>query len=353
MRTTLWNVLKWFLFRLDAETAHRITISLIKVGVRLGNVPLRLLCSTPRSPIITITEALGSVPEVSVPRVLGMSFLSRVGLAAGFDKDAEILQGLPVLGFGFAEIGTVTPVSQLGHDRPRLFRDLSRQSLFNRMGFNGLGAKVVAERLLRARPGLPKHFRVGVNLGKNRDTPMEQASQDYVKAAVPFKGLADYVVINVSSPNTLGLRSLQTLEALKPIVEGVNEVISGWNQRPPLLLKLAPELAGEALLELIHPAERWGIDGWVLTNTRAGTLGNGRFKDLTGGWSGKILASEALARLKEARTATSLPIISVGGIFSVEEAITRREAGADLIQIYSSWIFNGPSFPSEISKNLK
>jgi dihydroorotate dehydrogenase len=272
-----------------------------------------------------------------------------VGLAAGFDKNGEILTGLPALGFGFAEIGTVTPRPQPGNDRPRLFRDPMRESLFNRMGFNGLGAAVVAANLAKAKMNLPQHFIVGVNLGKNKDTPAEKAKDDYLRAASYFKDLADYLVINVSSPNTPGLRSLQTVNALKPIVLEVMQLITGWKHKPPLLLKLAPELGAEDLAHLIQALEPEGVDGWVLTNTLAGKHPDSEF---AGGWSGKILTPHSRSSLQVARGVTAKPIISVGGILSVEEAATRMEMGANLIQIYSGWIFNGPCFPNRINRQL-
>jgi dihydroorotate dehydrogenase len=279
-----------------------------------------------------------------------MGFRSRVGLAAGFDKDAELVTALPSLGFGFAEIGTVTPRPQPGNDRPRLFRDPSRGSLFNRMGFNGAGADVVSRRLARVKDQLSADFRIGVNLGKNKDTSLEDAASDYAKAASYFQDLADYMVVNVSSPNTPGLRSLQTLEALKPIVTAVNGVIGKWSRRPPLLLKLAPELSGENLAHLIQQIEAWKdehIDGWILTNTLGGEL-----QGLVGGWSGGLLTENSRKSLKDARAVSRLPIVSVGGIMSEEEALERRRLGADLIQIYSGWIYKGPSFPGKLSRIL-
>lgn len=275
-----------------------------------------------------------------------MRFASRVGLAAGFDKDAEIVPALPSLGFGFAEIGTVTPRPQSGNDRPRLFRDLERQCVFNRMGFNGLGAAVVAKRLESVRDRLPSAFRVGVNVGKNKDTPLEEAARDYAAAAAAFKSLADYIVINVSSPNTAGLRSLQAIESLHPIVDAVKEAIRGAKS-PPLLLKLAPEVESEELARIFAAADRWGVDGWVLTNTLAGNR-----EGLSGGWSGKVLTELSRTRLEQARAVTRLPIISVGGIMDADEAERRVRLGANLVQIYSGWIFGGPSFPVEISNRI-
>lgn len=343
-RELFWNIARRILFSIDAETAHRATVALIRVGIRLGCVPLRWV-SGGEPPALRGTS--------SGPVVFGQEFGSRLGLAAGFDKDAEILRALPALGFGFAEIGTVTPRPQPGNQRPRLFRDPGQGALFNRMGFNGLGASVVSERLAAARPLIPERFRVGVNLGKNKDTPLEEAASDYARAASAFEGLADYMVINVSSPNTQGLRSLQSIDALRLIVGRVNEVITRWGKRPPLLLKIAPEIQGEALAELIRAVEPWGIDGWILTNTLGGAWTGSKTGPMQGGWSGGPLRESARASLKQARGLTRLPLISVGGILDAEEAAERVRLGADLIQIYSGWVMRGPGFPREISRILK
>ena len=338
IRELFWSIARRILFLFDAEYAHRLTMFWIK---RSEGAPARILTNTPAD------------ARSETVKVLGMDFRSRVGLAAGFDKDAEIVGVLPSLGFGFAEIGTVTPLPQPGNEQPRLFRDSSRQSLFNRMGFNGAGADEVSARLFHARKRLPAGFRIGVNLGKNKMTPNEQAAGDYAKAAAKFKELADYLVINVSSPNTPGLRSLQSAEALQPIVAAVQDVIQRWPKRPPLLLKLAPELAfKDDLSQFIRQLEGWGIDGWVLTNTLGGSYELSKSKTLDGGWSGACLTEPSRQFLTLARQATSKTIISVGGIMTIEEALERRRLGADLVQIYTGWIYNGPTFPSDLSLAL-
>jgi dihydroorotate dehydrogenase len=263
-----------------------------------------------------------------------------VGLAAGFDKNAEILTALPDLGFGFAEIGTVTPRPQLGNEKPRLFRWAKSQKIFNRMGFNSDGAALVARRLAHYKPQLPTGFRVGVNIGKNKETPNEKAYEDYRDALRPFRDLADYVVVNVSSPNTPGLRSLQSRTSLAPILNAVHSELELWKRRPPLFLKLAPELDVLELQDLLMHADELHLDGIIITNTLAGS-----YENKPGGYSGAVLTDISREVLMKARTLSKLPIISVGGVMNPAEARARRRLGADLVQIYSGWIFGGPRFP--------
>ncbi|HCM41176.1 MAG: dihydroorotate dehydrogenase (quinone) [Bdellovibrionales bacterium GWB1_52_6] len=344
-RRIFWACLKKVLFLFDAERVHVFAVHVLKLfqicSPRIGYSPIRIL-SGASDPCLEEAE------ESLRVHVMGMDFISPIGLAAGFDKDAEIVQTLPHLGFGFAEIGTVTPLPQPGNERPRLFRDPAENALFNSMGFNGLGAAVVAGNLAHGRSLLPSDFRVGVNIGKNKQTPLEKAPLDYARAASFFEGLADYLVINVSSPNTPGLRQLQTSESLKPIIEAVLSVVKTWPARPPVLLKLAPELDDAALDHLIQTMEASGMGGWVLTNT----LG-GQFRDRSGGWSGAPLTELSRARLLKVRSLTRLPIISVGGIMDPEEALLRLDSGADLIQIYTGWIYRGLGFPAEIGRKLR
>ena len=274
-----------------------------------------------------------------------------VGLAAGFDKNCEFLPYLPYFGFGFAEIGTVTPKPQGGNERPRLFRIPKEKNLFNRMGFNNLGAGIVSERLKRVKPKLPLGFKVGVNLGKNKNTSTEDAALDYASVAESFKDCADYFVINVSSPNTPGLRALQTIETLIPIVKAVQNSLSS-DHKIPIYVKLAPELDGESLSSLILALQDAKIDGFVLTNTLGGVFRD-REKEFSGGYSGQILSSISRSRLREVRQLSSLPIQSVGGIMNVDQALERIKDGASAIQLYTGWIYEGPFFAKRILKQLK
>lgn len=330
----MWWLIRKALFLFDAEDIHHFTqkaISLYKT--LLGKRVLQISVG-------------GPAKKTSFSNSMG-----RIGLAAGFDKNAEWLPTLPCFGFHFAEIGTVTPRPQSGNDRPRLFRDGDKDTLFNRMGFNNLGAAIVSERLAKVRPDLPSGFRVGINIGKNKNTPNEHAHQDYAHALKHFDGLVDYAVINVSSPNTQGLRDLQTLESLLPIVESVLQEQMRWTKNIPVYVKLAPELQSDTLATLISGLEKQGVEGFILTNTLGGEWMD-QGKRYTGGLSGRPLTSLSMARLKDARSLTGKTLFSVGGILSTEEALARIQAGADHIQVYSGWILKGPAFIWKLRREL-
>jgi dihydroorotate dehydrogenase len=299
--------------------------------------------------ILTALSGLDQISETASlqRKVWGLDFLNSVGLAAGFDKNAELVEFLPHLGFGFVEIGTVTPRAQPGNPKPRLFRDIQEQALLNRMGFNNDGAKVIASRLAASRPKLPKNFRVGVNLGKNKETSLEDAKKDYAEAAQFFESLADYFVVNVSSPNTANLRELQEFSSLLPIIEAVRNTTASWEFQPPLLVKFSPEFFDEADAEFWAALSSLPVDGLVLTNTlKAEVMG------LPCGKSGRPLTKAARDILRMAKENLSTPIISVGGISSPEEAKERLRLGADLIQIYSAWVFEGPRLIPSILKSV-
>lgn len=336
-----WSILKKVLFVFDPETAHAIAKRMLRLFFRLH----------PRTLSIMTGSNPGTLAMRASINVAGLTFHSRVGLAAGFDKNGDWLEMLPFLGFGFAEIGTVTPRPQGGNPRPRLIRIPERQDLFNCMGFNNLGSTLVAVHVERARKRLPDGFRVGINLGKNKTTPNAEAADDYENAMLPFLESADYFVINVSSPNTPGLRDLQSEESLKRILDRVSTRIekSVIKKRPPVFLKLAPELTDEALGSLVEALDQsTSVSGYVLTNTLQGVQG-----DLKGGISGASLTTHSHRSLKIVRPLTKRPIISVGGIMSIEEAEARVRLGANLIQIYTGWVYRGPRFPVEIDRHLQ
>ncbi len=280
-------------------------------------------------------------------KVGNLSFQHPVGLAAGFDKNADFLPYLPELGFAFVEVGTVTPRAQIGNPKPRLHRLPQEESLFNRMGFNNAGAIDIAIKVKKAKEELPPGFRVGVNVGKNKDTPLEKAATDYRLALAPFADLVDFAVVNVSSPNTPGLRSLQNASFLRQVAHELNEEMSSWSRAIPIFLKLAPEVLGVSLSSLIEIENELSADAWVLTNTLAG-----EHKGQSGGLSGKILTTRSREVLSEGLSISKKPIVSVGGIHSPEEAFERLRMGAQLIEIYSGWIYGGPSFCYKILEYL-
>ncbi len=331
----MWKLIRKPIFTLPAEPAHHLGLSFLKshaIGGSHRTFPLQLNPSKPNF----------------------LEVINPVGLAAGLDKNCEIITELPALGFGFAEIGTVTPRPQGGNDKPRMFRDIPAETIFNRMGFNNLGAGIISERLRLSKPKLPKNFKVGVNLGKNKLTPDARAAEDYASVAESFKDCADYYVINVSSPNTPGLRALQSLEALIPIVKAVNQVANlAQETKIPVLVKLAPELTShhESFKELLSGLEEQSIEGLVLTNTLQGQYIY-RGKTMTGGWSGRCLTEKSFESLQFAKKNCKLPIISVGGIDSPAEARRRLDAGASLVQIYTAWIYEGPYFARTIIRAL-
>jgi len=300
------------------------------------------------SPSWMLRQVFKNADDRLLTKALGMDFRNPIGLAAGFDKNATIFQNLADWGFGFAELGTITPLPQSGNPKPRLFRDVERQCLFNRMGFNNDGAQIVARRIEAKRHKLPKNFRLGVNIGKNAKTEIQNAAEDYRKGAEVFLELCDYLVLNVSSPNTPALRFLQTRDEILKIVEVVLNQRIRKSLSCPILIKFAPEFRGEELKQSLSALESLGVDGFVISNTRAGT-----HRDLAGGWSGGCLSEISREALIELKSQTGLPAISVGGIMTSEEGCRRFNLGADLIQIYSGWVFKGPGFPFEIVKALR
>jgi len=324
--------------RLDAETAHRL-------GTRAMAIALR-----PRWARRLVRRAsLPADPALRV-RALGLDFPSPLGLAAGFDKEAAHVDALSALGFGFVEIGTITAQPQSGNPRPRLFRLPADAALVNRMGFNNAGAVAAAARLARRRdPGVV----VGVNIGKTKVA--DDAVADYRESARLLAPHADYLVINVSSPNTPGLRDLQAVEQLEPIVAAVREAGPGV----PLLVKIAPDLADEDVDAVADLAVRVGLDGLIATNTtisrdglrtpaaRVAAVG-------AGGVSGEPLARrslEVLGRLRE-RVGEDLVLISVGGVRDGADAAARLAAGATLVQAYTAFVYGGPGWPAKAQRAL-
>jgi dihydroorotate dehydrogenase len=323
-----------------AEAAHLAAFGLIRVFGRVARVPgaawLLGRWLGPRDPVLRV-------------RALGLEFPGPVGLAAGFDKDARGTRGLAALGFGFVEVGTVTARAQPGNPRPRMFRLTADRALVNKMGFNNAGAAAAAARLGRSRrPGGPV---VGVNIGKTRAVPDADAAADYAASARAVAAVADYVVVNVSSPNTPGLRDLQSRPALDELLAACHAA----RGTTPLFLKLAPDLDRTALEGAIRAAIDNHVDALIVSNTTISRPPlRSKFGGEAGGLSGAPLRALALAKLIEAREASGgqLPLISAGGIDGADEARRRIDAGASLVQLYSALVFKGPGLVRAILGGL-
>lgn len=287
--------------------------------------------------------------------VFGLTFKNPVGLAAGFDKDARWIDALDSLGFGFIEIGTVTPVGQPGNDQPRLFRLPEDEALINRMGFNNGGAKAAAERIRKASSSIL----IGGNIGKNKVTPNEQAVDDYVKCFHDLFDVVDYFVVNVSSPNTPGLRELQDKAPLLHILNTLQNLNQSKPHSKPVLLKIAPDLTDSQLDDIVAIVDESKIAGVVATNTtidRSTLHTNAQEVEKigAGGLSGKPVKSRSteVIRYLHQKSNGSFPIIGVGGIFTAEDAKEKLDAGASLVQVYTGFIYEGPSIAKNINKGL-
>ncbi|MBA2436332.1 MAG: quinone-dependent dihydroorotate dehydrogenase [Verrucomicrobiota bacterium] len=322
------------LFRIDPENAHHLAMNLLRTAPQVPG-GLRFLRSF--------------APPPQPRSVFGLQFRNPLGLAAGFDKNGVAIPAWEALGFGFVEIGTVTAKPQQGNPRPRIFRYPKQEALINRLGFNDEGAAVISERLRRLRassfaPSIP----IGVNLGKSKVTPLEEAPADYLESFRKLAPVADYIVLNVSSPNTPGLRSLQEGDALVALLRTVTEENAQRSSPRPLLLKIAPDLSDEALAEIVEICEKFAMAGLIATNT---TLEHGALRgaDETGGLSGGPLRARSTEVIRFLRARTRLPLIGVGGICDADAAREKMEAGAELLQIYTGYIFRGPGLLRELS----
>jgi dihydroorotate dehydrogenase len=297
------------------------------------------------------------VDERLKSKVCGLTFPNPVGLAAGFDKHANVYPGLAAFGFGFVEVGTLTPRAQAGNPKPRLFRLVQDEAIINRMGFNNHGLEEAKNSFQTLkRPSIP----IGINLGKNKDTPNDQASSDYRHGLMSLYDYADYFVLNVSSPNTEGLRDLQHVDALQKLLTSVlatrDELLKETSSYRPVFLKIAPDLTKEQLQGIIHTAIKTGIDGIIATNTTISrdNLHPSAFTQETGGLSGRPLTDRSTEFVKQIYQFTEgkIPIIGVGGIFSGADAYEKICAGASLIQVYTGMIYEGPAIARKINGEL-
>ncbi|MDR1671727.1 MAG: quinone-dependent dihydroorotate dehydrogenase [Alistipes sp.] len=351
------------LFRLNAERAHAVTAWALRLA---GRTPL----------VRGVVKRMFTVTDPRLEReVFGMKFPNPVGLAAGFDKNAGLWHELSMLGLGFVEIGTVTPLPQPGNPRPRLFRLPKDRALVNRMGFNNEGMENAADNL-RGRPrggqapvghhgeGPPSQI-VGVNIGKNTLTPPSEAPADYLRVFRRLYELGDYFVVNVSCPNVAGLTSMQTEESLLAIVEPLLEFRRGQNEYKPILVKISPDLSFEQIDQVLKVVTGTLVDGVVATNTtgeRSGpNVGGGlhisrkRLDAIgNGGLSGAPLTRRAIevVRYVHQKTEGAYPIIGTGGVMTTDDALAMLDAGADLVQIYTGLVYNGPGFARKICKAL-
>jgi dihydroorotate dehydrogenase len=340
-----YALLRPLIFRMNPETAHHAAFTLGGVAQRVPGV-------------LALTRAMCGLPDPGLAReVFGLRFPSPVGLAAGLDKGAELLPLWKALGFGFVEIGTVTPRPQAGNPKPRVFRFPEENLILNRMGFNSEGVDIVARRLKRR----PRGLVVGGNIGKNKETPEEEALADYAAAFRAIAPLVDYVALNISSPNTPGLRRLQAPDALAPLLEGVLALRKEMGlEHQPLLVKLAPDLDSGELDATVDTIVASGVTGLIATNT---TLDRNIVSEMNrakvdalgmGGLSGRGLKIKAreVHRQVLSRIPSRIKLMACGGIGSGEDAAVALQDGAALVQIYSSLIFEGPMLVGRMNKDL-
>jgi len=338
----IYPLFRAILFRLEPEQAHHLTLDLIRVAGGIG-------------PVNWLLRRSFTVPEQPV-QAFGLNFSNPIGLAAGYDKDGLGWRGLACLGFGHIEIGTVTPKPQQGNPKPRVFRLITDQALVNRMGFPGLGEEFVKKQIIKPRP---KNLVVGVNIGKNKDTPLESAEQDYLQLLRSFAAHADYLTINISSPNTVGLRRLQEKEALDHLLSQIvseRERLASVKNKPPILVKLAPDLSDIELDEALEAILDNKMDGVIATNTTLSREGvKSHLASESGGLSGVPLFPRSLEMVGKIfqRTGGKLPVIGVGGIFNATGVQRMLDAGAVLVQLYSGLIYEGPGLVKRILQDLR
>ena len=334
-------LIKPFLFFFSPEIAHKLAMQLFRLGLKIPGMGFLL-------------RKQFQIKDTQLKReVLGLKFKNPIGLAAGFDKDGKYLDVLPALGFGFLEIGTVTPKPQSGNPQPRLFRLPKDNALINRMGFNNEGVDALVSRL-------KKHTNSGVviggNIGKNKTTPNEEAQNDYTYCFEKLFPWVDYFVVNVSSPNTPGLRSLQEKKPLTQLLTTLQELNQAKEKPKPILLKIAPDLTNEQLDDILEIVQSTKIEGIIATNT---TIDREGLKENTaeigaGGLSGRPLRERATAIIHYLRKNghKELVIIGVGGVASAEGAIEKLNAGADLVQVYTALIYEGPSLIKRVNQGI-
>ncbi len=339
----MYKLIRSILFLFNPEKVHYLTASLINISLKIPGMK-------------SLWNALFLVDNPKLKKtVFGLEFKNPVGLAAGFDKNASMFNDLAYCGFGFIEIGTITPKAQPGNDKPRLFRLKEDGGIINRMGFNNDGVDVAIENLKKNNTSIL----IGGNIGKNKVTPNENATDDYVYSFNKLFDYVDYFVVNVSSPNTPNLRELQEKEPLKQLLVSIQEQNALKVSKKPILLKIAPDLTNEQLDDIIEIIEEIKLDGVIATNTTISRDNLKTSKEIVdeigaGGLSGKPVKNRSTEVIKYLATKSnkSFPIIGVGGIHSAEDALEKLEAGADLIQLYTGFIYEGPALVKKINKAI-
>jgi dihydroorotate dehydrogenase len=342
----MYFLLKPILFKFNPEKVHYFVTRNLK---RFNQIPGGAAMS----------RAIWALNDPRLEKeVFGLKFKNPVGLAAGFDKNADVISEMANLGFGFIEIGTVTPLPQDGNPKPRMFRLPADGGLINRMGFNNMGMDVVAEHIAAYRKNAPasqKGIIIGGNIGKNKVTPNEEAVNDYIKCFDRLFDLVDYFVVNVSSPNTPGLRELQEKGPLMNLLSTLQQRNSKNGISRPILLKIAPDLTNTQLDDIVEIVQQSGIAGVIATNTtisREGLISADKLKNEAGGLSGKPVTkrSTEVIRYLSGKSKSAFPIIGVGGIHSPQDALEKLAAGASLVQLYTGFIYEGPGLISRINK---
>jgi dihydroorotate dehydrogenase len=336
----VYSLVKPILFAQDPEVVHDYVIAGLSWIAR-------------RPALLEVVRAMCGVGNSSLERtVFGLRFPNPVGLAAGLDKNAVALPVWEALGFGFAEIGSVTALEQSGNDKPRMFRLPDDEAIINRMGFNNHGAARVAQTLESWR-GAKRSAPLGINLGKSKVTPLENAPRDYLESLTRLWAFGDYFVINVSSPNTPGLRELQDKDRLEELLAAVTGFVQSQPRAKPVLLKIAPDLTWTQIDEILELVERHGLAGVIATNTTIARDGLTTPIQESGGLSGAPLRARSLEVLKYLVAHSKVPVVSVGGVFHAIDVEQRLEAGAALVQVYTGFVYEGPFMMRGIARVLK
>lgn len=339
----MYKIIRFFLFQFDPEKVHYFTAKCIRICLSIPGMKW-------------LWKKLFFVKDHRLEReVFGIKFPNPVGLAAGFDKNASMFNDLAYCGFGFIEIGTLTPVGQSGNDKPRLFRVKDDAGIINRMGFNNDGVEEAINHLKTRKVDII----IGGNIGKNKVTPNEEATEDYKKAFEALFPYVDYFVVNVSSPNTPNLRALQDKEPLTALLSTLQQLNDNKEKRKPLLLKIAPDLTDDQLNDIVEIAKEVKLDGLIATNTTISREGLKTSKEKidaigAGGLSGKPVRqrSTEVIRYLSGKLKGEVPIIGVGGIHSAEDALEKLNAGASLVQVYTGFIYEGPGLIKKINKGI-